>query len=59
MYPGNAGITVLIDDKHAIARNKIIIIDGKTIITRSFNFTKAANNQTPKTCLLSKAMSVS
>ena len=31
-----------IDAKHAIAHNKIMIIDGQTIITGSFNFTKAA-----------------
>lgn len=38
----NEGIAVYIDAKHAIAHNKIILIDGQTIITGSFNFTKAA-----------------
>ena len=38
------GVTVLIDDKHAIAHNKIIIIDKKTVFTGSFNFTNAAEN---------------
>jgi phosphatidylserine/phosphatidylglycerophosphate/cardiolipin synthase-like enzyme len=37
-----AGIPTYIDDKHAIAHNKIMIIDGKTVLTGSFNFTKAA-----------------
>ena len=37
-----AGINTFIDAKHAIAHNKIMVIDGKTILTGSFNFTKAA-----------------
>jgi phosphatidylserine/phosphatidylglycerophosphate/cardiolipin synthase-like enzyme len=35
-----AGIPVFIDDQHSIAHNKIIIIDGKVLITGSFNFTE-------------------
>src|ERR1039457_7370683 len=35
----NAGIPILIDDKHALFHNKIIIIDRTTLITGSFNFT--------------------
>jgi phosphatidylserine/phosphatidylglycerophosphate/cardiolipin synthase-like enzyme len=38
----NAGIPVKIDAQHAIAHNKVMIIDGETVITGSFNFTKAA-----------------
>jgi phosphatidylserine/phosphatidylglycerophosphate/cardiolipin synthase-like enzyme len=40
----NAGIPVAIDDHVAIAHNKVIIIDGDTVITGSFNFTKAAQD---------------
>jgi phosphatidylserine/phosphatidylglycerophosphate/cardiolipin synthase-like enzyme len=29
----NAGIPVLIDDKHAIAHDKVMILDGRTVIT--------------------------
>jgi phosphatidylserine/phosphatidylglycerophosphate/cardiolipin synthase-like enzyme len=36
------GIPVLIDDKPAIAHNKIMIIDAAQIITGSFNFTNSA-----------------
>ena len=36
------GIPTYIDARHAIAHNKIMIIDGQTVITGSFNFTKAA-----------------
>jgi len=37
----NQGIPVKIDAQHAIAHNKVMIIDGETVITGSFNFTKA------------------
>jgi phosphatidylserine/phosphatidylglycerophosphate/cardiolipin synthase-like enzyme len=40
----DAGIKVYIDDKHAIAHNKIMIIDAKTVFTGSFNFTSAAEH---------------
>jgi phosphatidylserine/phosphatidylglycerophosphate/cardiolipin synthase-like enzyme len=38
----NMGIPTKIDAKHAIAHNKIMMIDGQTVITGRFNFTKAA-----------------
>jgi phosphatidylserine/phosphatidylglycerophosphate/cardiolipin synthase-like enzyme len=38
-YLANHKIPVLIDDKHAIAHNKVMIIDDNTVITGSFNFT--------------------
>ena len=38
----NAGIPTLVDAVHAIAHNKIMIIDGQVVITGSFNFTKNA-----------------
>ena len=38
----NAGIPTFIDSKHKIAHNKIMVIDGRTVITGSFNFTKSA-----------------
>ncbi|NPU86257.1 MAG: phospholipase D family protein [Syntrophaceae bacterium] len=41
----HAGIPVYIDSDHAIAHNKVIIIDGNTVITGSFNFTKAAEEK--------------
>lgn len=50
----NAGITVFIDDKHAIAHNKIIIIDRDTLITGSFNFTKAAEEKNAENLLVIK-----
>ncbi|MEO5360598.1 MAG: phospholipase D family protein [Nitrospirota bacterium] len=41
----NMGISTYIDYRHAIAHNKIIIIDRATVITGSFNFTAAAENR--------------
>jgi len=38
----DAGIKTKFDKKHAIAHNKVIIIDGITVITGSFNFTRSA-----------------
>jgi phosphatidylserine/phosphatidylglycerophosphate/cardiolipin synthase-like enzyme len=39
------GMNPLIDAEHAIAHNKIIILDGKTVITGSFNFTNQAEHE--------------
>jgi phosphatidylserine/phosphatidylglycerophosphate/cardiolipin synthase-like enzyme len=50
----NAGIPVFIDDKHAIAHNKIMIIDRATLITGSFNFTKAAEEKNAENLLVMK-----
>jgi phosphatidylserine/phosphatidylglycerophosphate/cardiolipin synthase-like enzyme len=38
------GVPILIDDKHAIAHNKVILIDRRVIITGSYNFTAQAEN---------------
>lgn len=41
-FLSHSGIPTFIDAKHAIAHNKIMILDGQTVFTGSFNFTKAA-----------------
>ena len=46
------GVTTYIDSKHAIAHNKIMIIDKKTVITGSFNFTKAAEEKNAENLLI-------
>lgn len=43
---------VLIDAKHAIAHNKVIVIDGETVLTGSFNFTKAAQDKNAENLLI-------
>jgi phosphatidylserine/phosphatidylglycerophosphate/cardiolipin synthase-like enzyme len=53
-FVNNAGIPTYIDAKHAIAHNKIMIVDGATLITGSFNFTKAAEEKNAENLLVIK-----
>jgi phosphatidylserine/phosphatidylglycerophosphate/cardiolipin synthase-like enzyme len=48
----DSGIPTLIDDRHAIAHNKIMIIDQGTVLTGSFNFTKAAEEHNAENLLV-------
>lgn len=48
----NAGIPVWIDAAHAIAHNKVIIIDQRRVITGSFNFTKSAEEKNAENLLI-------
>ena len=48
----NLGIPVKIDAVHAIAHNKIVIIDGEAVITGSFNFTGAAEENNAENLLV-------
>jgi len=48
----NLGIPVKIDAQHAIAHNKVMIIDGETVITGSFNFTKRAEENNAENLLV-------
>ena len=48
----NEGIPCFIDAQHAIAHNKVMVIDGLTVITGSFNFTKAAEDNNAENLLL-------
>ena len=54
-FISNAGIPTYIDSKHAIAHNKIMIIDKETVITGSFNFTKAAEEKNAENLRIIKA----
>jgi phosphatidylserine/phosphatidylglycerophosphate/cardiolipin synthase-like enzyme len=38
----NSGIPTKIDSSHAIAHNKVMVIDAETLIPSNFNFTRAA-----------------
>jgi len=51
-FVAHAGIVTLIDGSHAIAHNKVMIIDGDTVITGSFNFTTAAERQNAENLLM-------
>ncbi len=48
----NVGIPVYIDDKHAIAHNKIMIIEDRVVLTGSFNFSMAAENKNAENLLV-------
>jgi phosphatidylserine/phosphatidylglycerophosphate/cardiolipin synthase-like enzyme len=48
----NAGIQVRIDSAHPIAHNKVMVIDGETVITGSFNFTRQAEEKNAENLLL-------
>ena len=51
----NAGIPTYIDSVHAIAHNKIMVIDKEFVITGSFNFTKAAEEKNAENLLILKS----
>ena len=53
-FLNNSGIPTYIDSKHAIANNKIMIIDKEIVITGSFNFTKAAEEKNAENLLILK-----
>lgn len=46
------GVPTFIDAKHAIAHNKIMVIDSHTVLTGSFNFTKAAEDNNAENLLV-------
>ena len=47
-----AGVSVFIDAKHAIAHNKVMILDKKQVLTGSFNFTRAAEERNAENLLI-------
>ncbi|MEW6061344.1 MAG: phospholipase D-like domain-containing protein [Bacteroidota bacterium] len=52
-FLANAGISsVKIDAAHAIAHNKVMIIDKEIVITGSFNFSKAAEGSNTENFLV-------
>ena len=51
-FVAHAGIATLIDGAHAIAHNTVMVIDGETVITGSFNFTTAAERQNAENLLV-------
>jgi phosphatidylserine/phosphatidylglycerophosphate/cardiolipin synthase-like enzyme len=51
-YLSKAGIPVWIDTRVAIAHNKVMVLDGATVITGSFNFTAAAQSHNAENLLV-------
>jgi phosphatidylserine/phosphatidylglycerophosphate/cardiolipin synthase-like enzyme len=55
-FIAHAGVPTWLDGAHAISHNKIMIIDGETLITGSFNFTTAAEKSNAENLLIIKNM---
>ena len=53
-FTANQGVPTYVDARHAIAHNKIALIDGETLLTGSFNFTKAAEESNAENLLVIK-----
>ena len=48
----HVGVPVWIDAQHTIAHNKVMVIDDATVITGSFNFTRAAEEHNAENLLI-------
>ena len=47
-----AGLKPLVDPHHAIAHNKVMVIDRRTVLTGSFNFTRQAEHENAENLLV-------
>ena len=52
------GVPILIDDRHAIAHNKIMIIDGRVVITGSYNFSRAAEKSNAENVVIIESVPI-
>lgn len=55
-FLNNEGVPVMIDAAHAIAHNKVMVIDSTVVITGSFNFTKAAEEKNAENLLVIRSL---
>ena len=46
------GIPIRLDGAHAIAHNKVMVLDGQVVVTGSFNFTNAAETRNAENLLI-------
>lgn len=51
-FLANVGVPVRIDRKYAIMHNKFMVVDGVTVETGSFNYTKAAEEKNAENVLI-------
>jgi len=51
-FLAHAGIPTMIDARHGIAHNKVMVIDGEVVLTGSFNFTEAAEESNAENLLV-------
>lgn len=54
-FLANAGIPVRIDEKVAIAHNKVIVVDDELVIGGSYNFTKSAEERNAENVSFTKS----
>ncbi len=54
-FLAHASIPTYIDARHAIAHNKVMVIDGDIVITGSFNFTKSTETMNVENLLVLKS----
>ncbi len=47
-----AQVPLRLDGQHAIAHNKVMVMDGQTVITGSYNFTNAAQSRNAENLLI-------
>ncbi len=50
-YCAASGVEVSYDARHAIAHNKTVVVDGRVVLTGSFNFTAAAESSNAENVL--------
>ncbi len=50
------GIPILVDYKHAIQHNKVIVVDGAVVVTGSFNFSAAAEKENAENLLIIRSV---
>jgi phosphatidylserine/phosphatidylglycerophosphate/cardiolipin synthase-like enzyme len=53
-----AGILIYIDSEHPVANSNVMVIDGDTVITGSFGFTKAAEEKNAEDMLIIRSKNV-
>jgi phosphatidylserine/phosphatidylglycerophosphate/cardiolipin synthase-like enzyme len=51
-YFQQIGVNVMLDRQHPIAHNKVMLIDGRYVVTGSYNFTEAAESHNAENCLV-------
>ncbi len=52
MHRANAGVPVFLDGMHAAANDRVIVIDGRTVITGSLNFTTVSDEMNGENLLI-------
>jgi phosphatidylserine/phosphatidylglycerophosphate/cardiolipin synthase-like enzyme len=48
----DSGATVYVDSRHAIAHNKVMVLDNRALVTGSFNFTAGAEERNAENLLI-------